>query len=141
MNAAFPRWFRTAFLILSCVSLLLSCSRKVRFDTSSIVPAASGTVKYKKDKNSNYAVHAKVLHLAPPSSLSPSRSVYVFWVETSGNGVKNLGRINTDTRLLSKTLRASLDAVTPYEPRSFFITAEDNADITYPGPEVVLRTR
>lgn len=133
--------FRTFLFAFLSVTLFAACSHKLRFDASPTVPAATGSVTYKKDKNGNYAVHAKVLHLSPPSSLPQPRDLYVFWVETRRNGVKNLGRINTRTPFLSKKLKATLHAITPYEPRRFFITAENDADISYPGPQLVLETR
>jgi hypothetical protein len=130
-------------LLLSVIftGLLTSCSRKMVFAPSTVVPAATGKVKYKKDKNGNYAIDVNVLHLAPPSSLTPPRDTYVVWIETAGNGVKNLGKINSSSGLLSKTLKASLETTTPYEPRNFFITAENQPETSYPSPEMVLRTR
>ncbi len=127
--------------VFFCTVILSACSRKLTFASSSVVPAASGQVKYKRDNNGNYAVHVKVLNLAPATSLVPPRDVYVVWVETDANGIKNLGRINSTGSLLSKRLKATLDAVTPYRPRSFFISAENDAQISYPGSEVVLRAR
>lgn len=126
---------------LCCAIFLSACSRKMTFAASSVVPAASGWVKYKRDNNGNYAVQVKVRNLAPSTSLAPPRDAYVVWVETDANGIKNLGRINSSSGLLSKRLKATLDAVTPYRPRSFFISAENDAQISYPGPEVVLRAR
>ncbi|MEO6327811.1 MAG: hypothetical protein ABIO55_02715 [Ginsengibacter sp.] len=128
------------FLLSICSFLLLSCSKKMMFASSSVVPAAEGSVKYKKDKNKNYHIDLKVLHLANSNKLSPARSTYVVWMETESNGVKNLGQLRSSGSLLSSTLKGSLKAVTPFEPKSFFITAEDDGNISYPGTEVVLKT-
>jgi hypothetical protein len=135
-----PLRHKLLFFVLAA-SLLSSCSHKMTFADSVAVPAASGHVKYKKDRNGNYAIHLKVLNMAPSTSLQPARDTYVVWMESRGNGVQNLGKMNSSSGLLSKALKASLDAVSPYEPRSFFITAEDDAQLTYPGPDVILRTR
>jgi hypothetical protein len=135
-----PLWHTLLFFVFA-LFLLSSCSHKLRFDTSIVAPAATGFVKYKKDRNDNYAIHIKVRNLAPSKSLVPSRETYVVWMESRSNGVQNLGKMSSSSGFLSKALKASLDAVSPYEPRGFFITAEDNAEVTYPGPEVVLRTR
>lgn len=126
-----------AFLL---VFAMASCSKKITFQTSSIVPSAEGTVKVKKDKNNNYSIDLKVIRLADPKRLQPARSTYVVWIETPENGSKNIGSLNTSSGMLSKTLKSSLKTVSSFKPVSLFITAEDNRDIQYPGSQVVLRT-
>lgn len=126
----------TFFLVFS----LTSCSKKISFQTSSVVPAAQGSVKVKKDNNNNYSIDLNVIRLADPKRLEPSKSTYVVWIETSENGSKNIGSLNTSSSMFSKTLKSSLKTVSPFKPVSLFITAEDNADIQYPGSQVVLRT-
>ncbi len=126
----------TFFLVLS----LASCSRKISFQTSSVVPAAEGSVKVKKDNNNNYSIDLNVIRLADPKRLEPSKNTYVVWIETAENGSKNIGSLNTSSSMFSKTLKSSLKTVSPFKPVSLFITAEDNADIQYPGTQVVLRT-
>jgi hypothetical protein len=140
LRKTLPLWHTHLFFVL-ILFLLSSCSHKLRFDTSITAPAAKGFVKYKKDRNDNYAIHIKVSNLAPAKSLVPSRETYLVWMESRSNGIQNLGKMNSSSGFLSKALKASLDAVSPYEPRGFFITAEDDVEVTYPGPEVVLRTR
>ena len=132
--------FKSLLVICSLV-LLSSCSKKLHFAASPVVPAATGTIKYKKDNNGNYAIDAKIYNLAEAKNLTPSKNTYVLWMEAEQNGVQNLGQINPSSSLFSSTLKASLEAVTPFKPRSFFITAEDNPTVTYPGQQVVLRTR
>ncbi len=127
-------------VFLSASIFVSSCARKINFATSTIVPAAEGTVKIKEDKNNNYAVDVEVRHLAEPNKLPMSKNVYVVWVETERNGVQNLGQLNTSSGLLSSTLKASLQAVTPYKPTRLFITGEDAATVQYPGNYVVLNT-
>ena len=126
----------TFFLVFS----LASCSKKISFQTSSVVPAAQGSVKVKKDDNNNYSIDLNVIRLADPKRLEPSKSTYVVWIETEQNGSKNIGSLNTSSSFFSKTLKSSLKTVSPFKPVSLFITAEDNADIQYPGTQVVLRT-
>ncbi|MBA2500887.1 MAG: hypothetical protein H0V30_14270 [Chitinophagaceae bacterium] len=110
------------------------------FQTSSVVPSAEGSVKVKKDNNNNYSIDLNVIRLADPKRLEPSKSTYVVWIETAENGSKNIGSLNTSSSMFSKTLKSSLKTVSPFKPVSLFITAEDNADIQYPGSQVVLRT-
>lgn len=130
------------FLLAICSILMLtSCSKKMHFATSTVVPAAEGTVKYKKDDNGNYAISVKIVNLADPKKLVPPKNTYVLWMETNQSGVQNLGQITSSTGWFSSTRKASLEAVTPFKPKSFFITAEDNPSITYPGPQPVLRTK
>ncbi len=133
------RIFSIALIFILFLSLA-SCSRKISFQTSSVVPAAEGSVKVKKDNNNNYSIDLNVIRLADPKRLEPSKSTYVVWVETAENGSKNIGSLNTSSSMFSKTLKSSLKTVSPFKPVSLFITAEDNADIQYPGSQVVLRT-
>lgn len=134
---------RSALLFSSMLFVffsLASCARKVTFLTSQVVPAAEGSVKMKKDKNRNYDISLKVMRLAAPERLSPSKEHYVVWMETEQNGTKNIGQLKTSSGLLSKTLKSSLETVTTFKPSYFFITAENDATVQYPGGEVVLRT-
>ena len=118
-----------------------SCARKMTFATSRVVPSAEGRVKIKKDKNKNYAIDLKVTHLTEPKRLNPPKRTYIVWMETVRNGTRNIGNLSTSSGFLSKTLKSSLQTVTPYKPKGFFITAEDNEGIAYPNGEVVLRTK
>ncbi len=128
----------TSFLLAAF--LLTSCAKKVAFPSSSVVPAADGNVKIKKDDNNNYAIEVSLKHLAPSKSLMPPKDYYVVWIETESNGIKNIGQISSSSGLLSSTLKASLKTVTSFRPRVVFITAEDNANVQFPGSYVVLRT-
>src|SRR3954471_18535243 len=125
-------------LVVCSLLMFSSCAKKLHFATSTVVPAAEGRVKYKKDDNGNYAIDVKIENLADPKKLTPSKNTYVLWMETEQSNVQNLGQIVSSTGLFSSTLKASLEAVSPFKPRSFFITAEDNPAITYPSPQVVL---
>lgn len=131
--------FSTA-IIFFLVFLLASCSKKISFQTSTVVPAAEGSVKVKKDKNNNYSIDLNVIRLAEPKRLDPPKNTYVVWMETADNGFKNIGSLNTSSSMFSKTLKSSLETVSAFKPVSVFITAEDNSNIQYPGYQVVLRT-
>ncbi len=127
--------------IICFIFLFSSCSKKMTFAKSSVVPAAEGYVKVKSDKNNNYTIDLKVKRLANPSDLTPSRKTYVVWMETKENGTKNIGNIRTSSGFLSSKLKSSLKTVTPFKPTAFYITAEDDESTTFPNGEVVLRTR
>ncbi len=128
-------------VIVAMTIFLNACSKKISFAQSSVVPAAEGTVKWKKDKNNNYTIEIRVIRLAQPDRLQPSKKVYVVWMDTKSNGVKNIGQLKSSSGILSKTLKASLKTVTSFEPVSFFITAEDDGTIAYPGTQVILKVQ
>jgi hypothetical protein len=130
----------TAAITSLSLLLLFSCSPKVQFATSTVVPTAEGSVKVKKDGNNNYSINIDIKHLAHPSRLVPSKTLYVVWAETKENGTKNIGRLNTSSGLLSSTLKSSLRTVSPVKPTMIFITAENDAGVEYPGSQVVLTT-
>ncbi len=120
--------------------LVESCTRKIHFTTSNIVPAAQGTVKMKKDDNNNYSIQINVKNLATPARLQPPKSVYVVWAETAGKSAQNLGQLKTSSGMFSKALKASLNAISSFKPTRIFITAEDRSDIEYPGSYTILNT-
>ncbi len=127
-------------IVLFAIFSLESCARKIAFTTSTVVPAAQGSAKVKKDKNDNYNIELNVIRLADPKRLNPPKDTYIVWMETEQNGTKNIGQLKTSSSLFSKTLKSSLETVTSFKPTRFFVTAEDNANIQHPGMQVVLRT-
>lgn len=126
-----------AFVLLSITS---ACSRKANFQTSVVVPAARGSVKVKKDKNHNHQISVNLFNLAEPERLQPPKKTYVVWMVTDENMTKNLGQIHMGTKLFSKTLKGSFTTQSSFKPVKIFITAEDEADIQYPGMFTVLST-
>lgn len=117
-----------------------SCGKSIAFQNSSVVPAAQGKVSVKKDSNKNYSIKIEISNLAEVSRLQPSKNVYVVWMETEDSVVKNIGQIKSDTGFMSSKLKASFETVTSFEPSKIFITAEDNADVQYPGMQLILST-
>ena len=127
----------TAAMMLFIMS---SCARKISFQKSSVVPAAEGSVKIKKDKNDNYRINVAISNLAEPKRLQPAKSTYVVWMDTDNNRIKNIGQINSSTGFLSGKLKASFETVSAFKPIKIFITAEDDAAVQYPDMQVVLST-
>lgn len=120
---------------------LQSCgTSKYTFSTSSVVPAAEGTVKVKQDGNNNYKIELNVTRLAEATRLNPSREMYIVWMETEESGKKNIGQLKTSSGFLSNTLKSSLNTTSSFKPIGFFITAEDDSNAQYPGGQVVLTT-
>ena len=129
-----------SYMFALLMLLLSSCSRKLHFTRSMVVPAAEGTVKIKKDNNKNYSLDIDIRNLVESDKLVPPRKTYVAWIETDQDRNKNIGRLNSSSGLFSKTLKASLNTVTPFKPEKVFITAENDAEISYPNGEVILTT-
>jgi hypothetical protein len=133
-----------SILVSIATSILLlsfsSCSNKIPFQISKVVPAAKGAVKVKQGKNDNYVIQIDLTDLAEPDRLQPPRSMYVVWMITENNTTKNIGQIKTSSNFLSSKLRSSFETISPLKPTKIFITAEDNATISYPMSEVILST-
>ncbi|PMD90334.1 hypothetical protein BWI97_22845 [Siphonobacter sp. BAB-5405] len=126
-----------AFVLL----LLQSCnSEKYNFATSTVVPAAEGSVEVEKDGNDNYEVNLKITRLAEPSRLTPPRKLYLVWVQTEKDGVKNIGQLKTDSGFLSDELKSSLKTLTPFKPIGFLISAEDDLNAAQPVGQIVMQT-
>jgi hypothetical protein len=125
--------FTTTFILTSCVT-------KAKFANSTVVPAAEGEVKVKKDDNNNYKVEVAVQNLADPKRLPQPRTVYLVWAETANGNPQNLGQLRSSSGIFSSKLKAELETITPYKPTRIFITAEDVATVVYPSSYVILNT-
>lgn len=139
LNSNIKKLF-TGFLALIMLLSFTSCGKNIAFQNSSVVPAAEGKVSVKKDSNKNYSIGIKISNLAEVNRLQPSKNVYVVWMETENSVVKNIGQIKSDTGFMSSKLKATFETVTSFEPSKIFITAEDNADVKYPGMQLILTT-
>src|SRR5690348_15795885 len=113
----FTLYFPLKRLLVICSLLMFSsCAKKLRFATSTVVPAAQGRVKYKKDDNGNYAIDVKIRNLADPNRLTPHKNTYVLWMEPTQGNVQNLGQIVSSSGIFTSGLKATLEAVTPFKP-------------------------
>ena len=71
-----------SLIILAVVSAsLIYAAKKFPLTAASIVPAAKGAVEIGKDRNGNTEIKLKVEHLANPTSLSPSQTDYIVWLQ------------------------------------------------------------
>ncbi len=125
-------------LIMTLLFVFTSCAKKIHFATSAVVPAATGLVKVSKDRNKNYEIQVEVSNLASPERLTPPKKVYVVWLVTRENATKNIGQLVSSGRLFSKSSKASLKTISPYNPLRIFITAEYEGSVLQPGSPVVL---
>lgn len=136
------RLFTGFIVVITFLSLFLaSCSKKVSFAPSSIVPAAEGYAKIKKDENKNYSISVSITNLARPDKLQPPREVYVVWIDTEDNGTKNIGQLRSSSSFFSDGLTGELTTVTPFKPIRIFITAEERASTDRPNMQAVLITK
>ena len=128
------------FLAVMSISLLNSCSHKVSFLTSSVVPAARGNIKVSRDNNKNYVVKIIIYNLAEVSRLEPPKKCYVVWMITDKQEIRNLGQIKSAEAMLSSKLSASYESVSSFKPVRIFITAENDPGASNPDPMTVLST-
>ncbi|HSO77438.1 MAG TPA: hypothetical protein VLQ76_02640 [Bacteroidales bacterium] len=123
-----------AFLTVMILSFT-SCTPKITFLTSSIVPAAEGVVTVKDDNNNNYSIKLDITNLAAVDRLTPPKNTYVVWMETDRGAARNIGRI-----VVTNKMNVSFETVSSFRPTKIFITAEDNENAQYPGEMLVLTT-
>jgi len=122
--------------MLLLVISFTSCSHKTAFNTSTIIPAARGEVKVKKDNNNNYKIELELSYLAEPERLQPPKKTYVVWlVGEDRNAPINIGRIEGN-----KKLKVKFETVSSTKPKRIFISAEDDYATQFPSYMIVLET-
>jgi len=122
------------------MSLMVSCSHKVSFLTSTVVPAARGSVKVFRDNNKNYVVKINIDNLAEVSRLQPPKMCYVVWMITDKEELRNIGKIKSAEAILSSKLTASFESASSFKPIRIFITAENDAAASSPDQNTILTT-
>lgn len=131
--------FRSLFYVALTVFIsqtISSCSKKIEFNNSSIVPAARGHVNVKKDKNNNYNIKLELSYLAEPNRLDPPKQFYVVWLSSNANETPlNIGQIVGTSKL-----HVSFESVSASKPKRIFVTAEDEASAKYPSSYIILET-
>lgn len=130
---------------LVCTAALLvfalgSCTTKVDFLSSSVVPAAKGTVKIKTDGNNNYRIKVRISNLAKSTQLSPPKTAYVIWLVSDNKAIENIGQIVSEQTFMSKKLKANFETISSFKPSKIFLTAENDPGVQYPVSEVVMTT-
>lgn len=139
MNAHYKKLrIKKSFTILTFILaalLMSSCSQKILFPTSGVLPAAEAVLEINKNDNNNYEVVLEIEKIAEPDRLTPPRRTYTAWMVTARHGTINIGNLN-----ISRKNSAFLKTATPYEPIRVFITAEDNFNALVPSTQVVLNS-
>jgi len=128
-------------LLIVVLFFISSCAEKASFQQSSIVPAAHGKVKVKKDDNNNYNIEVDVTNLAEVEKVYSRSHSYIVWMESKDGDTQKLGQLISEKAFLSKHRKAEMTTVSSAEPVRVFITAERNEDVRYPNNEMILRTR
>jgi hypothetical protein len=139
-NNVFTKKILLSALAAIAVFSFTSCSRKINFLTSPVVPAARGTVKVKRDKNMNYLIQVSLFDLAEASRLQPAKQTYVVWMISDNDVTTNLGQIKSSTGTFNQSLKASFESISAAKPVKIFITAEDDPSVQISGTQVVLST-
>jgi hypothetical protein len=127
-------------LFLGLLLPMQSCSKKVKFENSPVVPAARGDVKISKNSNKNYVIKIKFDNLAEVNRLDPPKKTYVIWMVTDQQSTKNIGQIKSGSSMMSSKLKADFETATPFKPVKIFVTAEDDGNVEYPGMYTILST-
>jgi hypothetical protein len=122
-------------ILLTIVIGLSSCTKKILFLTSAVVPAAEGSVTVKNDKNNNYNVQLTISNLASIERIQPPSNSYVVWIESDIGNARNVGKV-----VSSNNLNVSFETLSSFRPTKVFITAEENEQAQYPGSTIVLTT-
>jgi hypothetical protein len=117
-----------------------SCALKTQFLTSTVVPAAQGTVQVHINKNKNYVIEINISHLSPSTRLTPPSNAYVVWLIDNEHNSINLGRLNSSSNFMSTNLNVKFDAVSGSKPIKIVITAENNPTTKYPSFSTVVLT-
>ena len=132
--------FSTGILLVTMLFIIASCATNASFLNSSVVPAATGKVKVKKDSNQNYTIKVEIDDLAAVERLQTSKQTYVVWMETEKGNTENLGQLKSSKGFMSKQRTASLEATSPFKPVRIFVTAENESNERYPDQETILTT-
>lgn len=133
-----------SFLLFGATTLMIllmsACATKVPFQYSATAPAARGAAKVKKDANNNYTISVELTNLSEANRLVAPKSAYVVWMESGGHSAKNLGKIQSESSMLSKTLKANFETVSAEKPTKIFITSEEDGNTSYPSSDIILTT-
>jgi hypothetical protein len=97
------------------------------------IPAATGKVHLRKDKNGNLKFKIEVYHLAKPDALTPSRQSYVVWTQVRGQDPENRGVLKVNDKL-----EGNFEETVSNEKFEIFITAENNSRAEVPSEPKLL---
>ncbi|OFY37134.1 MAG: hypothetical protein A2W91_01620 [Bacteroidetes bacterium GWF2_38_335] len=94
------------------------------------------TATKKQDDNKNYVIELTAKNLAEANRLNPQMNNYSVWIVIDNGTTKNIGQLTN-----KNGQKAVLVAVTPYDVKEIFITAEEKGDLSYPAGVEISRTK
>ena len=119
-------------ICLALILMLSSCANISKFPVSTVSPAANIEVRRQQDQNGNTKLTITAKNLAAAERLTPPKKMYVAWIILESNKVRNIGQLNVEN-----AKKAEIKTLVPFKFTEVFITAEDQADISYPtGVEI-----
>jgi outer membrane protein OmpA-like peptidoglycan-associated protein len=110
-------------------------STKIDLKGTDLMPQAQGEAKVEANTGVTN-VETKILNMAQPSSLGTEFLTYVVWAVSPDGRTNNLGEIPVD-----KDGKGELDATTPFQTFSLFVTAEPYFAVRQPSEVVVLQNQ
>ena len=117
---------------MALVLTLSACANISKFPVSSVNPAANIEMRREQDSNGNTKITITAKNLASAERLTPPKKMYVAWVVLESSKVRNIGQLNSEN-----AKKAEMKTLVPFKFTEVFITAEDQADISYPtGVEI-----
>jgi len=124
------------FTIFALVFMMASCVTTTKFPVSTVTPAADIVFKNKHDKNGNIKITVIAKNLASVDRIAPPENVYVLWLVTEKDGVRNIGVLKNKN---AKT--TGLETLSPFKFTEAFITAEHEATASFPSGIEISRIR
>src|ERR1700722_7699674 len=108
---------------------------KIDLKGSDLMPQAQGEAKVEANAAVTN-VETKILNMAQPSSLGTEFLTYVVWAVSPDGRTNNLGEIP-----VGKDGKGELNATTPFQTFSLFVTAEPYFAVRQPSEVVVLQNQ
>lgn len=121
--------------LIGIAVFITSCATTAKFPVSTKVPAAEITARKKQDNNKNYVIELTAFNLAEASRLDPQMTNYCVWIVADNGSTINVGQIRN-----KNAKKAVLKAVTPFNAKEIFITAEKQGNLSYPAGIEISRT-
>jgi len=108
---------------------------KVDLQGTDVMPQGNGEAKVEARKGAT-SVEAEIQNMAQPSTLGTELLTYVVWAVSPQGRSNNLGEI-----VIDKEGKGKLNATTPFQTFSLFVTAEPYFAVRRPSEFVVLKNQ
>jgi len=118
---------------ITAIGYTVGKTTKVDLKGSSLMSAANGEAKVQARTGAT-TVEMQISNMAQPSTLGTEFLTYVLWVVSPEGRTSNLGEI-----LINNAGQGKLNATTPFQTFSLFVTAEPYFAVRVPSEMVVLQ--